>query len=162
MADYWALATTLPNCEKRAASGLAWQGIVSFSPMCKRISYKGGIRHERNVFMFPGYLFVRVVDAWRSLLLTRGISSVVGGFNPSRLPDGLVERLIAKQKADGENITLPWNIGQTLRVRRGALGGELVIYEGMGRRAKERVLLRAMGGYVPIEIDGIDLEAAVA
>lgn len=120
------------------------------------------MRHEKSISMFPGYLFVRVVDAWRSLLLTRGIIGVVGGSRPSHVPDGLVERLIIKQQEDGEHITLPWNIGQTLRVKRGALRGELVIYEGMSRRAKERVLLKAMGGYVPIELDGTDLEAAAA
>src|SRR5580765_4485454 len=123
MGEYWALATTHPNCERRAALNLEWQGFSWYAPVCKRISYKGGIRHERIVFMFPGYIFIKVVDVWRSVLHTNGIARIVGGSSPCRVRAGVVEDLIAKEQ-DG-TVPLPWSIGQILRVKCGALRGEL-------------------------------------
>jgi transcription antitermination factor NusG len=159
MMEYWALATTQSNCEARVIDRLKWLGIVSYAPTYRRIHFRQGRRFERSCQLFPGYLFVRVMGAWRSLLTTHGIHTVLGGANPSRVPEGMVEDLMSKQGVEDGNVVLPWRVGQLLRVKDGTLAGELVIYEGMGRHARERVLLKAMGGYVPVEINGSNLEA---
>ena len=158
--DYWALATTFSNCENIAVANLERQGIVAYAPKYRKIHFRRSMRHERTCQLFPGYLFIRVVDAWRSLLFTRGISGVVGGFNPSVVADDIVNGLMLREKECEGAIPLPWVMGQVLRVKDGALAGQLVIYDGMGRRARERVLLKAMGGYRPINVHGCNLEAA--
>jgi transcription antitermination factor NusG len=160
MDGYWALVTTYPNCERRAAQNLHVQGISSFAPTFKKVQYKGGERHERKCFLFPSYLFVRVHNVWRSLLYTRGILSIVGGFKPARVPDGIVEDFLSAEHSGGGAITLPFTFGQKLRVTCGALKGEIVIYNGMGRHDRERVLLNAMGSQITVELCGRDLEAA--
>jgi transcription antitermination factor NusG len=164
MDGYWALVTTLPNCERRAALNLKFQGIETFAPRYRKIFYiNGGGSYERTFFMFPSYLFVRVADAWRSLLGTRGVAGVVGGASPSRAPDGLVERLISDEQQNGGAIKLPhvFEIGQSLLVKNGHLRGTHVIYDGMSRHGREKVLLSAMGGNVSVELFGSDLEVAL-
>jgi transcription antitermination factor NusG len=158
--SYWALATTASNCEAIAAKNLARQGIISYAPKYRKVHFRRSERYERTCQLFPGYLFIRVVDRWRSVLFTRGIIGVVGGEYPSSVADGVVDDLIAAEKASEGAISLPWVMGQTLRIKEGALAGQLVIYDGMGKNARERVLLRAMGGYRPINIPGHSLEAA--
>ena len=158
--DYWALATTFSNCEGIAISNLDRQGIQSYAPKYRKVHYSRSKRHERVCQLFPGYLFVRVVESWRSLLFTRGIASVVGGVNPSIIIDGVVDELMAAEEASNGAVPLPWVIGTKLRVWDGALAGQLVIYDGMGKHARERVLLKAMGGYRPINMMGSNLEAA--
>jgi len=160
MSGYWALATTFSNCEIIAARNLERQGIVSYAPRYRKIHFRRGKRFERTCQLFPGYLFIRVADAWRSVLFTRGIYGVIGGDNPSCVPDEIVDDLMAKEKESEGFIPLPWAIGQTLRIKDGALAGQLVIYDGMGKNARERVLLKAMGGYRPINVSGNSLEAA--
>ena len=159
MSEYWALATTQSNCEARVIDRLKWLGIVSYAPRYKKVHFRQGQRRERVCQLFPGYLFVRVMGAWRSLLTTHGIHTVLGGANPSRVPEGLVEDLMSKERQGEGAVTLPWDMGQMLRINSGKFAGTLVIYDGMGRRATERVLLKAMGGYVPMEINGSNLEA---
>jgi transcription antitermination factor NusG len=156
---YWALATTFSNCEDIATRNLQNQNIIAYAPKYRKVHFRRSARHERICQLFPGYLFVRVAESWRSLLSTRGISGVVGGSNPSYIDDGVVDELIATEKANEGAVPLPWVIGSTLRVKRGALTGQLVIYDGMGKHERERVLLKAMGGHRPINIMGCDLEA---
>jgi transcription antitermination factor NusG len=159
MSGYWALVTTQPNCERIATRNLGFQDIESYAPRYRKQYFQRGKKHERLLYLFPGYLFVRVVGIWRGLLSTRGVLQVLGGARPSIVPDAMVEDLMHKEKIGQGSVPLPWYVGQKLRVKDGAFAGELVVYEGMGKHDRERVLLMAMGGYVPIELSGSNLEA---
>ena len=52
--------------------------------------------------LFPGYLFVRVVDRWRRIDRTMGVIGVVKtGETPARCPDNEIAALLARTDPDG-------------------------------------------------------------
>jgi hypothetical protein len=51
--------------------------------------------------LFPGYLFVRVVDRWRAFERSLGLALVKFGAAPARCPDAEIAKLIARTDPDG-------------------------------------------------------------
>jgi transcription antitermination factor NusG len=96
---YWSVARTLPQLETFAAERLMGGGFEVFLPLVqtKRASQP----------LFSGYLFVRIVDRWRSIISTFGVLWLVRvGDCPARCPDREIEAL--KAMIDGHGyIKLP-------------------------------------------------------
>lgn len=114
--------------------------------------------------LFPGYLFVRVIDRWRVLERTMGVVSVVKtGETPARCPDEEIAALLARTDPDGI-VRLPPGSGPAQPIRRAFAPGEAVtvtggafrgfhgLHTGMSVRDREVVLLDVLGGKRPIAI----------
>jgi transcriptional antiterminator RfaH len=152
---YWAVARTDPNHERLAGESVAQAGFETFAPK-QRV--RVGARW-RTVPLFPGYLFVRVVDRWRIRERTQGVLKLVKfGDAPARCPDAEIAQLIARADPDGI-VRLPppppaarLSPGATVVIADGPLQGFTAIYEGQTANERERVLIDLLGRQAPVDL----------
>lgn len=158
---FWLVAQTKPQQERWAAENAARQGYEWYLPMTR-------VRRTNNIYkiqcLFPRYLFVKTKGAWRSLLGTFGVTSLVmTGEKPSELAESVIERLRARQGADGF-ITLPnaleprFKANDAVRVNGGPMSGYTGIVTGMAGEARVKVLLDFLGRKTPVLIGDEHLE----
>jgi len=144
---YWAVITTPPRSENKAMRHLSQQGFTSYAPVCKSTRKVSGRRVEVIDFLFPRYLFLWVVDQWRSVLGTIGVSSVIlSNHQPARIPPQWVDGMKSRE-VDGF-VVLPqerYRRGERVRISRGVLEGHWGIYQGMNTKQREVVLLSVLG-----------------
>lgn len=154
MHPYWACVTTHYNEEARAAHHVERGGFEFYHPQAW-VPLRDGLRRET---VFPGYLFVRIVDEWRSLCSMRGIKRVLVTADdppmPARIADGEIEHLKTMEDADGI-IVLPHRfkrgdqveivggkwffVGRQAMVKQNEPGGRvLVVMELLGKRVAKR------------------------
>jgi transcription antitermination factor NusG len=155
--ERWYVVHTKRHREFPAQAQLAAQGYRTFLPRHRKT-----VRHARKLktvtaAFFPGYLFVALDlkrDCWRGVNGTFGVASLVMGEEfPLPVPRGIVEDLLALSGADGHlRLANSLELGQPVRVLTGpfaALIGEIARIDGGGR---VQVLLRLLGGTVPVQI----------
>jgi transcription antitermination factor NusG len=158
----WYVVHTQPHREFGAQTQLAAQGFRTFLPL-----YRKTVRHARmlravSAPFFARYLFVALIlsrDRWRSVNGTFGVTSLVMGEEfPLAIPSGVVEGLGAACTADGHLHPGPvLGVGDRVRVLTGPfadLVGELV---RIGGAAWVTVLLRMLGGEVPVSVPRVGL-----
>lgn len=154
--SYWAVARTLIHREPVAARRLEAAGFVIFAP-CTAPSAAP---------LFPGYLFVQVIDQWRAIDRTVGVLKLIKfGETPARCPDAEIDKLRERLDANGlirlaarppEGARGKISIGAKVRV-----AGLNAIYVGMGVKERQRVLIHLLGRPVVAEVrSGAQLEAA--
>jgi transcription antitermination factor NusG len=146
---FWAVAVTVTRREGYAADQLERAGFDSFLPKIKIRAENGNWRVEP---LFPGYLFVRIVERWYSIAWTNGVTRLImAGDQPARCPDQEIDKI---QHAIGGNglVRLPpanrpakCLEGQPVRILTGSFRGLTAIYVGMSARARETVLLDLLG-----------------
>ena len=139
----WAVCVTQPNRESVALRHATRQGFECWLP-----------RLSHSEVLFPRYVFVQIVSAWRNLLSTIGITDVLrNGDAPSFVRTDEMTRLMAREH--NGVILLPRDRflpGELVHVNRGPLAGFDVIYQGMARRDRCRVLHDMLGCKTEIEI----------
>jgi transcription antitermination factor NusG len=128
---FWAAAQVHSPLAARAVRHVERQGFQTYMPLCRPSR-----RSQRTVPLFPGYLFVSIVDQWRCLLSTYGVINVIrSGDRPAVVRPDEIERIKANESRDGV-IQLPltrFQPGERVRVRvtRGAF---VDLYAGMSAR----------------------------
>ena len=148
----WVVAKTQPNRAAWAAENILRQFAEPYLPrVAERI--KVGAHHEiRPKFLFPGYIFVRLLDGrWRFLLGTYGVASVImTGNQPAIVQDSEINRIKAYEDIDGL-IHLPsveefkFKSGSSVRIIEGPYSGYIGVCEGCGVKDRERILLDYLG-----------------
>lgn len=138
--SYWTVVQTGSSREPLAAKGLKQIGFETYLPIT-------AVR-DREVPLFPCYLFARVEDQWTPMASVIGVVRVLrdsGG--PARLPDRVLDDL-RQREVNGVVRLPPLRRGQSVRLVRGPLRGHLAVYQGMSGRQRERVLLTMLGQQV--------------
>jgi len=152
---------TKPQRELYAADNLARQGYEYYLP---RI-----LVHQVNMHriipqpLFPCYIFVHVVDRWRSLLSTYGVLSLVThGSSPAIIPDTEIQKLKQREDDNGfvllEEAPAGFRPGDTVRVKEGLHAGTKGIYDGVSARDRVRVLMDYLGRKTKVLISEEALE----
>ena len=109
--------------------------------------------------MFPRYLFVAVSGPWRSLSSTTGIAFVLlNGNKPALVNDAVITGI--KKQCDESGFFIGFRRGQTVRIERGPMVGQIGIYDGMRGRDRCDVLLKLLGSQVRASVLEGDLAAA--
>jgi transcriptional antiterminator RfaH len=151
---YWAVARTLARHESLAADRLKTAGFEIFVPKTKTV--------RGTAPLFPGYLFVRIVDRWRAVDRTIGVLGLVKcGDAPAKCPDADIVALQSRIDARGlvslprppKRARRPIPIGAEVRVR-----GFVGLYAGQSARHRERILIDFLGRQVPVEVVYEELE----
>jgi transcription elongation factor/antiterminator RfaH len=155
--ECWYAVHTKPHREFSAQMQLGTQGFRTFLPRHRKT-----VRHARKLRtvsapLFPRYLFVALDlsrDRWRSVNGTFGVTRLVmGEEGPVPVPRGVVESLVATCRAGGHlDLGAALGPGDRVRVLAGPfadLVGDLIRIDAAGR---VRVLLRLLGGEVPVSI----------
>jgi transcription antitermination factor NusG len=117
-------------------------------------TYAPRIRHRGRIApLFPGYIFVRILDRWWEIRWTsRVIRIVMSGEQPAPVPDDFLTDLRKRERKGFIQLPLPFKTGQRVRVSRGTFAGNIGVYAGMTSKQREAILLELMGRTVQIEM----------
>lgn len=153
--SHWFAVNIRPNCERKAVLNLERQGFETFLPVQVKT-----VRHARQYRtvcrpLFPGYLFVALDlgrDRWRSVNGTHGVVTLVmNGGEPSRVPAGIVEGLIAVATDKGVvRFDHELVAGQKVKILTGPFADFVGTLERLDDQGRVKVLLDMMGGSVPV------------
>jgi transcriptional antiterminator RfaH len=153
--SFWAVAQTVTNRESFVAERIEESGFEIFMPKT-RMRINGDMR---VIALFPGYLFVRIIDRWRAAAKTMGVLGLImSGEQPACCPDEEVDKI--KSQIYGGLVRLPkpepkcepFAIGQPVRIVSGSFRGFEAIYDGMGAHERECVLLEILGRMSRVEL----------
>ena len=163
----WYVIQSQPSAERKALSHLSRQGFTAYLPC-----YRKTRRHARRTEiiaapLFPRYIFVSIdmaTQRWRSLRSTVGVSRLVcNGDTPSVVPFGIVEGLRSREGADGLlDVTQrpQFGRGDQVRVRDGAFGDCLGVFESATDTERVLILLDLLGRKVRVTLNVEDVVAA--
>lgn len=150
----WCVALAQPNCERRAETNLIQQGFVPYLPRVKHRTIVNGKKMIQERLLFGRYFFVTLCGRWRSIISTRGVSSIIlNGEIPSLVPDAEIDSLRVNEVKG--LVVLPkasFALGHPVRVDSGELVGFKGLYHGLSPRSREQVLLNMMGRWVKTEL----------
>lgn len=160
----WSIVQTHPNAHRKVCDHLARQQFRFYNPLlAKRVVVRGKITH-RPVQLFPNYVFVFVVDRWRSLLSTFGVAHLLmsASEQPAIISQEIIDSIKVKEVDDfvilkGQPLFL---VGQRIKIKEGPFSGAPCIYDGMGPSCRSWVLLYWLGARRRMEIDESNLVAA--
>lgn len=155
-----------PGGEARSAVELRL-GEAGFEVYCPRVKTRA-FGKTRISALFPGYLFVAVIDQWWSARWSPGVIDLCGlkaHGRPDRLPDGVIEALRRKEIGGFVRLEPPPSAlrkGRQVRVLSGQFRDYLGVYEGQSSREREIVLLDLLGRKARVELGRTDRIEAVA
>ena len=157
--EFWAVAQTVTKREAYVAARIADASFEVFAPRTK-IRVNSAFR---IVALFPGYVFVRIVDRWRIVSKTPGVLRLImNGEQPARCPEAEIEKIKMATMRNGL-VQLPktpkprtFKVGQNVRVVSGSLTGFDAVYAGMSAHDRQIVLLTMFGRQTRVELAAID------
>ena len=167
----WIVARIHHQREKWACENIMRQGAIPYLPMFAERKVTGRKRKIitlRPRYLFPGYGFIKTDGRWRFLMSTFGVMDIVlSGSSPAVLPDAEIERLKAREDADGF-VVLPkptkdgerFERGVEVRVSGGLYSGYKGIYQGCSSQERQEVLLDYLGRKTRFLIEDEHLESA--
>lgn len=157
-ASYWCVAQTESQREKVAAKFLE---AASYGVYLPRIL----VKKDREAPLFPGYLFVEIIEQWWAVRRSVGVLRVLmAAGQPARVPGKVVAAIKRREGADGL-VKLPrargeLESGDAVRIVRGSFAGHLAIFEGMNGATRVCVLLDLLGRKVPVSLGRDDVASA--
>ncbi len=165
--ERWFVVYTQPHREARAHAHLLAQGFRPFLPRYRKTTRHARKLHTVTAPLFPRYPFVAPDlrrDAWRSINGTFGVVRLIARDEvPLPMAQGIVESLVEACGTDGQmNLGRTLAAGDRVRVLSGpfaGLVGEMIRGDGA---ARVRILLRVLGGEIPVLIGREALVRAVA
>jgi transcription antitermination factor NusG len=151
----WCVVQTESQCEHTVRLLLMRARYETYMP---RLNVEG-----KDVPLFPGYVFVRIVDQWYPVRWTAGVVRLLmSGDHPAQLEDKILNGYRKREDRDGfVKLPAPTNRlrkGQQVRITRGSFEGQAALCEGMSGKNRVWVLLSLMGQKVPVELPGRDVE----
>jgi transcriptional antiterminator RfaH len=153
---YWSVAQCETHREPVAANFLMAAGFETYLPKIKAQS--------RITPLFPGYLFVKIVDRWWSVNNTIAVIQLLrSGDQPAQLRDEIVSSIKNKERNGLVKLPQPpgLKIGDKVRIVRGSFQDRLGIFDGMSGRDRSHILLELLGRQVRVEIRKIDFAPVV-
>ena len=145
--------------ERLALHTLRLSGFVTYLPRFLEPVIRRGRREEVHRPLFPGYLFVLVVEQWWSIQRSPGVANLLlNGGRPARVPDGVIDELRRRERSDGL-IRLPeppkprgLRRGDQVRITQGPFTDKIAVYSGMSGAQRVAVLLALFGGRVTLTL----------
>jgi transcription antitermination factor NusG len=148
---YWAVAQTIAEREDAVAERLDRAGFETLAPKA-RFRVAGQMR---VMALFPGYVFLRVIDHWYDARWTIGVTRLImAGEHPAHLPPYEIEKIQNDTQRNGL-VRLPKlprvpprtliTEGSTVRILTGSFIGLHAIFQGTSARERIIVLLDLLG-----------------
>jgi len=151
------------NAERRAEENLISQGFDCYFPKLKEIIVVCGRKVEREALLFGRYFFVSMLDTWRSISGTRGVTGMLMmGDRPSVVTDEKIDEIRGRETNGFIVMEPPQKLrrGQHVRVESGPFYGLTGVYAGMSRGDREIALLNFVSGKIRVEFAVGSLVAA--
>tara|TARA_A100001015_G_scaffold320980_1_gene449476 strand:- start:665 stop:1183 length:519 start_codon:yes stop_codon:yes gene_type:complete len=148
----WLIAQIKPNSYDLAIRNLERQGFEVFLPKMEITTKKENRFIYKNVFVFPGYMFIGFDPQkfnWTKINSTYGVSKVlVFNKKPSEISYDLIVGLKQRYQVNGDPI--PKEIlqkGDVIKFNSGPFVDLIARIENVDETNRIWVLLEAMGGY---------------
>jgi transcription antitermination factor NusG len=151
---YWAVVQVESQCEHVVRLLLMRARYETYMPRILRA-------RSRIAPLFPGYLFVRIVDRWYPVIWTVGVVRLLmSGDQPARLPEKAMTEIRKREIGGFVKLPSPPRLrkDQPVRIIRGSFEGQIAIHQGMSGKERALVLLNLLGQKVPVELPSRDLE----
>lgn len=146
---YWAVAQTESQREHVAERWLKERRFEVYLPRMRIERHLRGRCVDDETPLFPGYLFIGIVDRWYSISSTIGVVHLLtDGGAPARVSDAIIAELRAREGIDGliQLQTRPrFQRGDRIRIVRGAFQGQIAIFADMKPRKRVELLLHILG-----------------
>jgi transcriptional antiterminator RfaH len=148
--QYWTVAQTESQRETVAVEHLQRGGFETYLPKIKT--------RKRIEPLFPGYIFVRIVDQWHAINATIAVLRVLTVCeHPAVLDDRIIAEIRQRESPSGF-VRLPTpQRGRRVRILRGSFAEHIGIYDGPWKD-RERVLLSLLGRMCTIHVPQADLQ----
>ena len=159
----WYALQTHPRHEKKVATQLRQKAVDTFLPLISQVHRWSDRKKTIEVPLFPGYVFVRLVDVSESrlqVLRTAGVAHFVGnGGSGLAIPDKQIEDIQAVLAHKVPCMLYPFlRVGQRVRIRGGSLEGLEGILVASHSDRSVVVSVEAIHQSLVIRIDGYDVE----
>ena len=148
----WYVLQTQLHGEQLSCFHLQKQGFQPYLPcFLRRRSHARKVDWVRAP-VFPRYMFVNLnpkVDQWRAIRSTIGVSHFIcHGDNPTPVPDGIVEDIMAREDEKGLvalNSDHNFQRGEPVEVMSGPLANHVGIFDSADDQQRVFILLDIMG-----------------
>jgi transcriptional antiterminator RfaH len=151
---YWAAARAQPQRDAVAQHFLELKGFTVYLPRLREHRIRNGRKVEVRPVLFPGYLFVEIVNGWWDARWCPGtLGLVMNAGVPVRVPDGVLAEI--RRREVGGLVELPRpsiKPGTRLRVTAGPFAGHVGLYAGMKPHERVEVLLALLGSQQRVEL----------
>jgi transcriptional antiterminator RfaH len=156
--SYWAVIRTEPNREALVCQLLAHVSRETAFPFY----FPRIVHRSRKQPLFPTYLFVRINRIWSPVRWTPHVIEILmAGDRPHQLKEEIVDEIRKREDRNGF-VKLPlrqrFRKGQQVRIIHGSFGGHIGLYDGMGTKDRQRVLLELLGRKVTIDLPANNLD----
>lgn len=166
--SFWGIAQTIAGRENFAGRHLEERGFEILNPKIRqRIGGK-----TRTVALFPGYVFVVLIDRWWDARWCPGVIDLLReGERPAVCPQCEIDKIVANLDQRSGLIRLPkrprqdalaFMPGTNVRIISGSFCGLAGLYEGMSARERIFVLLDMFGARRRVELGPEDNVVALA
>jgi transcriptional antiterminator RfaH len=146
----WFIAQIKPNSYHIAIQNLERQGFEIFLPKMRITQRHKNKFHVKNVYVFPGYIFVSFdpsIIAWTKINSTYGVSKILA-FNkkPSEISSDLIQELKIKYEINS-NLTQIEQLqkGDSIKFYTGPFTDLIAKVESADEKNRIWILLEAMG-----------------
>jgi transcription antitermination factor NusG len=152
--SFWSVVQVESQCEHIVRLLLMRERFETYMPRIKV--------HGRVWPLFPGYIFVRVIEQFYPIMWTpHVVRLLMAGDQPARLPEKTMVEIRKREIGGFVKLPVPTNHvrkGQQVRIVSGSFEGQTALCEGMSGKDRVWVLLNLMGQKVPVELPGRDVE----
>jgi len=161
--QYWFALYTRARHEKSVAKSLQQRGLTAFLPLVTQIHRWSDRQKKVQVPLFPGYTFVRTIDApdtFVRILNTPGVVGFVGvGRRGIQIPEKQIEDIQAVLTQNLDCTLHPFlRVGQRVRVRGGCLNGIEGLLVAINGNKTLVISVESISRSIAISVDGYDVE----
>ena len=157
----WYIARIKPNSYKSAIQNLEQQGFETFLPKMKITQRQKNKFIVKNVYVFPGYMFVcfdpRIIT-WTKINSTYGVSKILAFNNkPSEISSDLIQELKTRYEINSNAIQKEkLQKGDSIKFYAGPFADLIAKVENVDENNRIWVLLEAMGGYQRLKLKSVE------
>ena len=159
---YWACAQVEPRRERLASHCLTLAGYEIYQPLLREQRRSHGRKIIATPPLFPGYLFVWVVQGWWNARWSPGvIRLVMDGLVPARVPDAVIGEIRGRERGGFVELPKPRGLapGTRVRVISGPLSAQIGLLGALRPHERVLVLLNLLGGQQRVELAQAAIEA---
>ena len=156
----WFIVQIKPNSYYTAIQNLERQGFETFLPKMKRTERQKNKFIVKNVYVFPGYIFVcfdSQIISWTKINSTYGVSKILTFNNkPSEISSDLILELKNRYEIN-TNLTQKGKLqkGDSIKFYVGPFADLIAKVENIDENNRIWVLLEAMGGYQRLKLQNV-------
>ena len=157
----WFIAQIKPNSYNTAIQNLERQGFETFLPKMQITQRQKNKFLVKNVYVFPGYMFVcfdPYIISWTKINSTYGVSKIlVFNKKPSEISSDLILELKIRYEINS-NPTQKEKLqkGDSIKFSKGPFTDLIAKVESVDEKNRIWILLEAMGGYQRLKLQNVE------